>query len=148
MTINCTKLNKPVHRLEDFLESYSAAVTTSLHDSKDSYQLSLLHLRAVASFSRQAALEAERVDDASKLPDELEVLGVVVKPTDTLKVPTPARFSRKFSLHLYRTSRAHTHVCSMHTHTCVVLSQCLLHDLECFVFAHSIFKPLRPSRTR
>ena len=25
------------------MESYSAAVTTSLHDSKDSYQLSLLH---------------------------------------------------------------------------------------------------------
>ena len=37
------KLNKAIHRLEDFLESYSAAVTTSLHDSKDSYQLSLLH---------------------------------------------------------------------------------------------------------
>ena len=37
------KLNKAVYRLEDFLESHSAAVTISLHDSKDSYQLSLLH---------------------------------------------------------------------------------------------------------
>ena len=41
---------------------------------------------AAMDVDRQAALEAERVDDASKLPDELEVLGVVVKPTDTLKV--------------------------------------------------------------
>ena len=37
------KLNKAVHRLEDFFESYSAAVPTSLHDSKGSYQLNLLH---------------------------------------------------------------------------------------------------------
>ena len=37
------KLNKLVHRLEDVLESYSTAITTSLHDSKGSYQLSLLH---------------------------------------------------------------------------------------------------------
>ena len=41
---------------------------------------------AAMDVDRQAALEAERVDDASKLPDELEVLGVVAKPTDTLKV--------------------------------------------------------------
>ena len=39
---------------------------------------------AAMDVDRQAALQ--RVDDASKLPDELEVLGVAVKPTDTLKV--------------------------------------------------------------
>ena len=35
--------NKFVTRPEDVLESYSAAVTTSLHDSKGNYQLSSLH---------------------------------------------------------------------------------------------------------
>ena len=78
--------------------------------------MSLLHLRAVASFSRQAAFEAERVDDASKLPDELEVLGVAHS------------IFLAFASKPHQIANALWLSCRSTPPHPLILSQCLLHD--------------------
>ena len=120
------------------MESYSAAVTTSLHDSKGSYQSSLLHeakpakntaiVASVAAFAQSQVFPMRaperartRVVERGRGPWS-RALSRATAPDTIVNVAKRPRspYSSAFLAQMFTAFVSHTHVCVLaHTHMCV-----------------------------